>query len=609
VSGTEAPAAKDVPGQRSTPGAQQTVADRVRGPRITRYYVLAAFGALPLLALAVFAWLISARAVERLVRAGNDAAATITAVMIEREFSHWAATLTSHANFPALSAAVSARDVDAVRARLEVFVTAHTRLDRAFVTDLDGLLWSDFPTAPESLGQRFDDRDWFRGVSGASGAYVSEVYRRAASPQLLVVAVAAPVHDPEDGRLAGYLVAQVRLSDLSAQIGRVEVGAGGAVLLLDHTGAVVAHPTLDVDTIVYRELEPALAGLVADADTTLRRGQYTDPFSGEQVFASAVTAHVWSHDWNVVAQQPIAEAFAATRALGWQLAGAGLVIAAMVGGLFWGLARENTRRREAEAALVAMNQDLERRVEERTEALRRKEAELLQAQKMEAIGRLAGGVAHDFNNLLTVIIGSSESLLERIPENAPGGREVRDVYKAADSAAKLTGQLLAFSRKQVMRPQLLDLNEVVGDLRNILDRVLGADVRIVWKLAPSVHPVNFDAGHLEQVVMNLAVNARDAMPRGGTLTIETANVADLQTDAESRGPYVMLAVSDTGIGMDEETRQHIFEPFFTTKQLGRGTGLGLSTVYGIVRQGGGHIWVQSARGRGATFKVFLPSAG
>jgi signal transduction histidine kinase len=590
---------------------QQRVANQARGTRIIRYYVLAAFGMLPLLALAVFAWLISARAVEGLVRAGNDAAGTITAVMIEREFSHWAATLTSHANFPALSAAVSARDVDAVRERLEVFVTAHLRLDRAFVTDLEGLLWSDFPAAPESLGQRFDDRDWFRGVSGASGAYVSEVYRRAASPQLLVVAVAAPVRDPEDGRLAGYLVAQVRLSDLSAQIGRVEVGAGGAVMLLDHTGAVVAHPTLDVDTIVYRELEPALGGLMADADTSLRRGQYADPFSGEQVIASAVTAHVWSHDWTVVAQQPVAQAFAATRALAWQLAGAGLVIAAIVGGLFWGLGRENARRRAAEAALVEMNQDLERRVDERTEALRQKEAELLQAQKMEAVGRLAGGVAHDFNNLLTVIIGSTEILLERIREDEPGGREARDVYKAADSAAKLTGQLLAFSRKQVMRPQLLDLNEVVGELRNILDRVLGADVQLVWKLAPGVHPVNFDPGHLEQVIMNLAVNARDAMPRGGTLTIETANVVDLPTgaDAESRGPYVMLAVSDTGIGMDEETRQHIFEPFFTTKQLGRGTGLGLSTVYGIVRQGGGHIWVQSAHGRGATFKVFLPSAG
>ena len=244
-------------------------------------------------------------------------------------------------------------------------------------------------------------------------------------------------------------------------------------------------------------------------------------------------------------------------------------------------------------------------------ALRRSEEHLRQSQKMEAVGRLAGGIAHDFNNLLTAIIGYSDLLQDTLADNPPAIQQVLEIRTAGERAASLTQQLLAFSRRQVLQPKVLDLNVIVGDFERMLRRLVGERIQVVVNYASGLWQVKADPGEIGRAIMNLSLNARDAMPDGGTLAIETANVTLSEVDAPAQdlapGRYAMLAVRDTGVGMDAEMQAHIFEPFFTTKETGKGTGLGLATVLGIVEQSGGAIRCQSEPGRGTSFKIFLPA--
>jgi PAS domain S-box-containing protein len=252
---------------------------------------------------------------------------------------------------------------------------------------------------------------------------------------------------------------------------------------------------------------------------------------------------------------------------------------------------------------VAVKRDVTREME--------MEEQLRQSQKMEAIGKLAGGIAHDFNNLLTAITGYTELVLNGLPEEGSMHREVEEIRKAAGQATALTRQLLAFSRKQVFQTKVVNLNGVVSDMDRMLRRLIGEDIDLRTSLRQDLWNVRVDPGQIEQVIVNIAVNARDAIPRGGKITVETANVELGEEYLRQHlmvkpGPYAMIAVSDTGSGMDPATQSRIFEPFFTTKDPGKGTGLGLSTVYGIVKQSKGYIWVYSELGIGTTFKIYLP---
>lgn len=273
---------------------------------------------------------------------------------------------------------------------------------------------------------------------------------------------------------------------------------------------------------------------------------------------------------------------------------------------------EEVEKRTRDLAMA--NIQLEKELAERKQAEAEKSAleeQLRQSQKMEAIGRLAGGVAHDFNNLLTIIQGYGELAALKIEEGEPVGEEIDQIRQAGQRASELTRQLLAFSRRQLMEMKVVDLNELLGRMHTMLSRIMGEDIRIELSLPPEVGKIRTDPGQIEQVVLNLAVNARDVMPGGGRLIIETCNVALDEAYAQTHpgvipGPYVRLTVTDTGSGMPPEVLERIFEPFFTTKELGKGTGLGLSTIYGIIKQSGGHIYVRSRLNQGTTFEIYLP---
>ena len=370
---------------------------------------------------------------------------------------------------------------------------------------------------------------------------------------------------------------------------------------------------LPASRFLRRTLLIGLVLLIIGVATTFWMSRsITNPLQSLTTVASAITAGDYSRTADTNRKDELGDLASAFNGMVSQLREAQLEL------------EQKVRKRTAE--LEAANKQLEllsqTNLQKRTEAefektqamdaLRLTEEQLQQAQKLEAVGRLAGGVAHDFNNLLTAILGYSELSLKRLPANDPIKQNIEGIKEAGERAASLVRQLLAFSRKQVLQPKTLDLNSVISNLQKMLPRMIGEDIELRTQLQRDLGKVKADPTQIEQVIMNLVVNARDALPTGGNVTIETANVyldeAYVRDHvAVTPGNYVMLAVSDNGNGMDVETQRQMFEPFFTTKEMGKGTGLGLSMVYGIVKQSGGNIWVYSEPGLGTTFKIYLPT--
>jgi PAS domain S-box-containing protein len=448
----------------------------------------------------------------------------------------------------------------------------------------------------ELLGRPFDDRLHPEDLEAARLAYHDALTREKAPP--IVVRL-----QHRDGSFRSYESA-VRWYD----------GADGArwVVLIarDVTERARSESALRESEAKHRALAENAHDLICEIDTE-GRFLYVSPnylgflgYAPEELIGHPASEYVHPEDLSLVASQ-LQEGFAQGTARQ-----AVYRFRHRNGEWRWFESSGKAFRTAAgEAHGVVISRDVtERRRTE--EALRRSEESLRRAQKMEAVGRLAGGVAHDFNNMLLVILGNAAAVLEQLREDDPLRSDVIEIREAARHAADVTRQLLAFGRGQVLQPRVMDLNQTVRAVRRMLRHSVPEDVELLLELDPALGRVRADPAQIEQVIVNLVLNACDAMPKGGRLTLRTANgpAAAAAAASEDGAPYVELAVVDTGTGMDEEVLQHVFEPFFTTKEVGRGTGLGLATVYGIVHQSGGSVLVESARGRGTTFRVRLPHA-
>lgn len=523
-----------------------------------------------------------------------------------------------------------------LRRLLEQYGKGYTNLG---VTDAEGVVrCSGIAGQQMTIGDRSYFTMAIRNRTFAVGDYV--LSRRTGGPAL---GFGYPLIDP-DGRVRGIVYATMNLHDLNASLTDEQWPASVRLTVTDRHGAVIArHPdadhwlgrTLPTDDRVNRLIASATEGTTEvekDGEARLigfvRVTKPADTGFIVRVEASKSQALM---PVNLVMYEGLSALGVAALLI---MAGANAASDRLILRPIRQLVEASQRLEEGDLSARVVSSTtipelnelgkafdhMAASLEEREAARLRAEAErkhleqqYQQAQKMDAIGRLAGGIAHDFNNVLTAILGYTELLLRDQRLSAGHRSDVTEVHKAAESAAALTRQLLAFSRQELVEATQLSLNDVIGDMGSMLSRLIGEDIEIGYRLEPDIAPVQAGRSQIEQVILNLIVNARDAMPNGGKITVEATNL-DVDEGYASRnlsvvpGPHVMLAVSDTGCGMSAEVQEHLFEPFFTTKPTGKGTGLGLATVYGIVKQNGGTLSVYSELGHGSTFKIYLPRA-
>lgn len=542
--------------------------------------LLVLLGLAPMIALAVYAYQRAATATYELVAANNVTAATMSAEFTGREFTVRTTAIVGFARNPGFIAAVRDRDEGGVRARLRVLVESDPVVVRAFVTDPDGMLWSDYPRAPESLGENFSHRDWYRGLSAAWEPYVSRVYRRHAEPRLLLVAIAAPVRDQGSGAVIGAIVYQIRLEGITRLIQQIDVGHGGFMLLVDHGGTVAAHPHLDLQQREYRdyaEAEPVVLARRGETGAT----SYPDPISGEAMLATAMPVSIGSAPWVVVAQQPVEEAYAPVHRLALQIGVAGTLLAFVTGTLLFGLALSHNRLQRLGAHLARTNRELEAVNEE--------------------LHAFSYSVSHDLRAPLRSLDGFSQALLTEYPErlDAQGRHYLQRVRAAAVHMGQLIDDLLMLSRvtRSGLQRTAVDLSaiayRVAAELR---EREPERDGEFV---VTGGLRADGDPRLVRIALQNLLDNAWKF-----TRPCASARIEFGHTFHNGRHAYF---VRDNGVGFDMTYSDKLFAAFQRLHGAREfsGTGIGLAIVQRVVHKHGGRIWAEGEPGKGAVFYFTL----
>lgn len=611
---------------------------------------------LPLAALGFYSFRLASHSVRRQVDHNNRAAAVTTAELVRRELIRGVELAEGTARSPALIDAMVRHDEEGVRSLLKAFQQSFITLDRAYVTDPDGLLWSDYPRAPESLGKNFSHRDWYQQMFPEGKACVSAVYQRNAAPRPLVVAVASPVR--REQTIIGTVVYQFRVDGLSNWLKQVEVGDGGYVFVVDHTGALAAHPHANLTERRYEDYAstmPLREALGGNGITSV----YADPLTGETMLASGVAIELRGQRWVVVAQQSYQRALAPVRTMGISIfvATGLLALGLLLAGTTMRRAQEREQRLNSELALrnnqlETLTRDLEASVlaekrarvelEETFRQLQATQSHLVRSEKLASLGQLVAGVAHELNNPLAFVINNVAVLQRDFSQMRQLLSMYEEVCEApADGRGELTQRVQGFaeqidlsyvlgsldgvlsrSREGLRRIQQIvkdlrefsrqesvgeidegvDLNDGIRSTLNILHGRAARDNVVLESNFGALPPITCQPAKINQVMMNLLANAVDAClarfegKEGGKVMVESR--------AQEEG--VEIVVRDNGCGIPPEHVERIYDPFFTTKPVGKGTGLGLSITHGIVNEHGGRIEVQSQVGSGTRFTVWLP---